>query len=106
MRSPAYARVVAAGGVAWFKACAPVQAFEPRLTTKLFARWPDRVTEVLGYEEECSRLLLADAGTPVGAAGNPPESWLTASPRCAELQRVRRHAREIIWPTASPTCGW
>lgn len=33
------------GGVVWFKACAPVQAFEPRLTLELYARWPDRVTE-------------------------------------------------------------
>jgi hypothetical protein len=24
--------------VCWFKACAPVQAFEPRLTAELFAR--------------------------------------------------------------------
>ena len=41
-------RVPIPGGVAWFKACAPVQAFEPRLTAELFARYPDRVAEVLG----------------------------------------------------------
>jgi hypothetical protein len=29
---------LASGGVSWFKACAPVQAFEPRLTAELFAR--------------------------------------------------------------------
>ena len=40
-------RVPVAGDVVWFKACAEVQAFEPRLTAKLYARWPDRVTEVL-----------------------------------------------------------
>jgi hypothetical protein len=80
-------RVPLAGGVAWFKACAPVQAFEPRLTAELSARWPDRVAEVLGYDEERAWLLLADAGTPVGAAGNPPEAWLTALPLYAELQR-------------------
>lgn len=28
-------RVPLADGVAWFKACAPVQAFEPRLTAEL-----------------------------------------------------------------------
>ena len=33
------ARVPTGTGVAWFKACAPVQAFEPRLTADLFARW-------------------------------------------------------------------
>jgi hypothetical protein len=75
------------GGVAWFKACAPVQAFEPRLTAELFARWPDRVAEVLGHDEERAWLLLADAGTPIGVFGNPPEAWLLALPLYAELQR-------------------
>jgi hypothetical protein len=79
-------RVPLADGVAWFKACAPVQAFEPHLTAELFARWPDRVAEVLGYDEECAWLLLADAGRPVGDFGNPPEAWLAALPRYAELQ--------------------
>jgi hypothetical protein len=54
-------RVPLADGVAWFKASAPVQAFEPRLTAELFARYPDRVAEVLGYDEERARLLLGDA---------------------------------------------
>ena len=80
-------RVPLADGVAWFKACAPVQAFEPRLTAGLFARWPDRVAEVLGHDEERAWLLLADAGTPIGAFGNPPESWLAVLPRYAEIQR-------------------
>jgi hypothetical protein len=79
-------RVPFAGGVAWFKACAPVQAFEPRLTAELFARWPDRVAEVLRYDEERAWLLLADAGRPVDALGNPPEAWLAALPLYAELQ--------------------
>ncbi len=80
-------RVPLAEGAAWFKACAPVQAFEPRLTAELFARWPDRVTEVLGYDEERAWLLLAGAGTPVRLLGNPPEAWLAALPLYAELQR-------------------
>jgi Phosphotransferase enzyme family len=80
-------RVPLADGVAWFKACAPVQAFEPRLTAALFARWPDRVAEVLAHDEEQAWLLLADAGTPIGAVGNPPEAWLVALPLYAELQR-------------------
>jgi hypothetical protein len=80
-------RVPLADGVAWFKACAPVQAFEPRLTAALFARWPDRVAEVLAHDEERAWLLLADAGTPIGAVGNPPEAWLVALPLYAELQR-------------------
>jgi len=80
-------RVPLAGSVAWFKACAPVQAFEPRLTAELFVRWPDRVAEVLAHDEERAWLLLADAGTPIGAFGNPPEAWLEALPVYAELQR-------------------
>src|SRR5437763_14740607 len=39
------------GGLCWFKACAPVQAFEPPLTAELFARCPDRVAEVLSHPE-------------------------------------------------------
>ena len=80
-------RVPLANSVAWFKACSPVQAFEPRLTAKLFARWPDRVVEVLALDEERAWLLLADAGTPVGYYRNPPETWLAVLPRYAELQR-------------------
>lgn len=80
-------RVPLAEGVAWFKACAPVQAFEPRLTAGLFARWPDRVPEVLGHDEERGWLLLADAGTAIRELGNPPEAWLAVLPLYAELQR-------------------
>jgi Phosphotransferase enzyme family len=90
-------RVPLAEGVAWFKACEPVQAFEPRLTAELFARWPDRVGEVLGHDEKRAWLLLADAGTPIGAQGNPPEAWLEALPRYAELQLGEAaHAREHL----------
>jgi hypothetical protein len=80
-------RVPVAGGTVWFKACPPAQAFEPLLTAELSARWSDRVAEVLAYDEERRWLLLADAGTPADAFGNPPEAWLAALPRYAELQR-------------------
>jgi hypothetical protein len=90
-------RVPLAQGSAWFKACAPVEAFEPHLTAQLFARWPDRVPEVLGHDVKQAWLLLADAGTPVGELGNPPEAWLRALPRYAELQRGEAgHAREHL----------
>jgi hypothetical protein len=79
-------RVPLANGAAWFKACGPVMAFEPRLSAELFARWPDRVAEVLGHDEERAWLLLADAGTAIGKS-NPPEMWLAALPPYAELQR-------------------
>ena len=80
-------RVPVEGGVAWFKCCGPVQAFEPRLTAELFARWPDRIPEVLAHDELRRWLLLADAGKPVRDSGNPPENWLAALPLYAELQR-------------------
>jgi Phosphotransferase enzyme family len=81
-------RVPLAGGTAWFKACAPLQAFEVRLSAELSARWPDLVAEVLAHDEERSWLLLADAGSPVHHSGtNPPELWLELFPLYAELQR-------------------
>ncbi len=55
-------RVPLADGVAWFKACAPVQAFEPRLAAELFARWPDRVAEVLGHDQERARHSPSSTG--------------------------------------------
>jgi len=72
---------------AWFKACAPVQAFEPRLTAALHHRWPDRIVEVIAHDEECGWLLLGDGGTPVGAFGNSPDAWAAALPLYAELQQ-------------------
>jgi len=80
-------RVPLAGGRVWFKACGRLQAFEPRLTGELFARWPDRVAEVLAHDAERGWLLLADAGTQMRALGNPPEMWLRVLPLYAELQR-------------------
>jgi hypothetical protein len=47
----------------------------------------DGVAEVLGHDEERAWLLLGDAGTPIGAFGNPPEAWLVALPLYAQLQR-------------------
>jgi phosphotransferase family enzyme len=79
-------RVPVAGGVAWFKACAPVQAFEPRLTAALARRRPDLPPVVLGYEGERGWLLLGDAGKPLGFDVGP-EPWLDILPRYAELQR-------------------
>jgi hypothetical protein len=80
-------RVPLADGAAWFKACAPVQTFEVRLSVELFSRWPDRVGEVVAHDEGRAWLLLADAGTAVQETGNPPEAWHAALPPYAELQR-------------------
>lgn len=80
-------RTDVAGEPIWFKACRPVQAFEPRLSAELFARWPERVARVLAHDAERAWLLTADAGVAVEALGNPPEIWLRTLPIYAELQR-------------------
>jgi hypothetical protein len=80
-------RVPLADGTAWFKACGSVQAFEPRLTAVLHARWPELMPEVLGFDERRGWLLLADAGTRIGDLGNLPDFWVDLLPRYAELQR-------------------
>ena len=77
-------------GLAWFKACQPQQAFEPRLNGELYRRWPDRVVRVLGVEAERGWLLTADAGRSIGELGNPPELWERILPRYAELQQGER----------------
>ncbi|MBA2384381.1 MAG: hypothetical protein H0V68_06940 [Actinobacteria bacterium] len=79
-------RVPIAGVVAWFKVCASVQAFEPRLTAALASRWPEQLPDVLAHDEERAWLLLGDAGEPLGFGGGL-EPWLSVLPRYAELQR-------------------
>lgn len=71
----------------WFKQCAPVQAFEPALTVRLAADFPQLLPEVLASDLDRRWLLLADAGVPVRTFGNRPEFWLDALPRYAELQQ-------------------
>jgi hypothetical protein len=91
--------VPTADGNVWFKACAPVQDFEPRLSAELSARWPDRVAEVLAHDEERAWILFADAGTRIGdfESRNPPEAWLAVLPEYAELQRGEAaHAQEHL----------
>jgi hypothetical protein len=89
-------RVPIDGGVTWFKACAPVQAFEPRLTAALAGRWPDLLPGVLAHDEERAWLLLGDAGERLGFGGGPGP-WLSVLPRYAELQRGEAaHAAEHL----------
>jgi hypothetical protein len=84
------AQVPTADGLAWFKACQPAQAFEPRLTAELYRRWPDRVAHVLGHDAARAWMLTADAGRSIGSLGNPPELWERVLPRYAELQQGER----------------
>lgn len=90
-------RVPLAGGAAFFKACRPIQAFEPRLSAALASRWPARVATVIAHDEARSWLLTADAGVAIGDNGNPPERWAELLPRYAELQRGEiAHAQEHL----------
>jgi hypothetical protein len=73
------------GGFVWFKACAPHQAFEVRLTAALSDRW-DVVTQVLANDVDRRWLLMADAGEPLRTLGNPPQRWLEILPAYGELQ--------------------
>jgi len=75
------------GSVAWFKACAPVQRFEPVLTAALSRRWPKVMVEVIATDPDRGWLLMADAGTRIIEIDNPPEVWLRLLPHYAELQR-------------------
>ena len=89
-------RVPVAGGCAWFKACPPAQAFEPRLTATLARHRPDVLPEVIARDDERAWLLLGDAGSPLGIGGDP-EPWLSVLPRYAELQRNEvAHATEHL----------
>lgn len=79
-------RVATRDGVVWFKACAPVQAFEPRLTATLAERLSTCLPVVVAYEEG-RWLLLRDAGARIGFDSNI-EAWLAILPSYAELQRT------------------
>jgi hypothetical protein len=84
------------GGVVWVKVCAPVQAFEPRLTAALAGRWPGLLPEVLAADSERAWLLLGDAGERLGF-GVGPEPWLSLLPAYAELQRGEvAHVAELL----------
>lgn len=79
-------RVPTTRGDVWFKACGPVQRFEPYLTRELSSRWAGLVSDLLACDEQRSWMLTADAGTSLGVRGNPPEDWLMILPRYAQLQ--------------------
>src|SRR3954452_8911242 len=74
-------RVPTAGGPIWFKACAPVQAFEPRLTATLASRHPTLLPDVLAHDDERAWLLLGDLGAPIGIGDVTLDAYLELLPR-------------------------
>jgi hypothetical protein len=62
-------RVPTTDGDLFLKQDQPVQAYEVPLTTALFARWPDRVPEVIAADLERSWLLTRDGGVRVADSG-------------------------------------
>jgi hypothetical protein len=89
-------RVSTEDGVAWFKACAPAQEFEPDLTAALARRSPERLPTVLANDGERAWLLLADAGDAIGFEAGL-DVWSSILPGYAELQRREApHAAEHL----------
>jgi hypothetical protein len=70
----------------WFKACQPVQGFEPRLTSELHRRWPGRVAHVLAHDEPRRWLLTVDAGSPIEWSQGALTRWPDVLRGYAELQ--------------------
>jgi Phosphotransferase enzyme family len=90
-------RIPVGGDTVWLKHCKPIQDFEPRLTAKLYERWPDRVVEVIAHDEERALLLMGDGGTPIGAFGDKDAAFVAALPSYAELQRGEAaHVRDHL----------
>jgi hypothetical protein len=84
-----FARVATDQGTAYFKAPAPMFAFEAALTETL-ARWrPDCMTPILAVDAERGWILSADAGVTLRSLGQTPEQiphWLKLLPLYSELQ--------------------
>jgi hypothetical protein len=74
-------------GDRWIKRCKSLWRFEPRLTAVLAERWPDRMPEVLEYDEAEAVLVTRDAGAMIEDVPRAHELWLEAIARYAELQR-------------------
>jgi Phosphotransferase enzyme family len=88
-RWSAVLRLPTDNGAFYFKAVAPVHAFEPSLTARLARLRPEAVTEVVATDEERAWLLTRDAGTRLRELVHGPADlglWEEALPRYAELQ--------------------
>lgn len=82
-------RVPTTEGDLYFKASAPVQAFEVPLLAVLREDFADRLPEVLSYDVERAWMLMRDAGVPLREVVKTPHDvhhWLATVPLYAEMQ--------------------
>ncbi len=97
-------RIPTADGPVWFKACEPMQAFEPELVAALAAAKPELLPPVLACDVQRAWLLTADAGVSFREVGYPPELLERLLPRYAELQQAAHVPASVpdrtlpVWP--------
>jgi hypothetical protein len=83
-------RAPTAGGPVYFKASAPVLAYEPALTSYLAQLRPDILPELLAVDLQRGWMLMRDSGTPLRAfikAEGSLERWRGILPLYVELQK-------------------
>lgn len=85
MKDRPWSTVWRVDGDLWLKQCKSIWRFEPKLTTALAARWPDRMPEVVEHGDDW--MLLRDAGAMIEDLPDAHDVWLEAIARYAELQR-------------------
>jgi Phosphotransferase enzyme family len=82
-------RIPTSDGDVYFKASAPVQAFEVPLLALLREKFADRLPDVLAFDVDRAWMLMRDAGVPlreVVKAMADVHHWLTVVPLYAEVQ--------------------
>jgi Phosphotransferase enzyme family len=82
-------RIPTSDGDLYFKASAPVQAFEVPLLAALMDDFADRLPPVLAFDADRAWLLMRDGGTPLRELVKAPPDlrhWLAVVPLYAELQ--------------------
>src|SRR5262249_52424971 len=93
-------RIPATDGDLYFKASAPVQAFEVPLLALLREDFADRLPEVLAHDLDRAWMLMRDAGVPlreVVETRRDVDHWLASVPLYAEIQiAAARHVPELL----------
>lgn len=96
----AFARVLTAKGIAYFKATAPDCHYESALTQALEHWRPDCTVPLLAVDHDHGWLLFADAGPTLHSASPSTkqlEHWLKLLPLCTELQlEMVAHVPELL----------